>query len=136
MEAFDVSRYKLTERRIASLTLVIGAAAAAGAAYFSSLRMGAGILAGSMLAWLSFHWLETALDGLMRASTAKADSAQARVPMGSILKIMGRYALIAGAVCVIFFVFQVPIVSMLLGLCALGAATIVATLYELWHPAS
>jgi hypothetical protein len=136
MEALDVSRYKLTERRIASLTLVIGAAAAIGAACFYSLRMAGGILTGALLAWLSFHWLESALDGLMRASTATAGSAQARVPMGSVLKIMGRYALIAGAVCVIFFVFQVPIVSMLLGLCALGAATIVATLYELWHPAS
>ena len=136
MEALDVSRYKLTERRIAQLTLAIGAIAAAGAAYFSFVRMGAGILAGSVLAWISFHWLETALDGLVRASTAQADSAQARAPMGSILKILGRYALIAGAVCVIFFVFQVPVVSMLLGLCALGAATIVATLYELWHPAN
>ena len=136
MEALDLSGYKVTERRIAQLTLAIGAAAAAGAAYFSSLRMGAGILAGSVLAWISFHWLETALDGLMRASAAKADSAQASVPIGSILKIMGRYALIAGAVCVIFFVFQVPVVSMLLGLCALGAATIVATLYEIWHPAN
>ena len=136
MEALDLSGYKVTERRIAQLTLVIGALAAAGAAYFSSLRMGAGILAGALLSWISFRWLESALDGLVRASTAKADSEQARVPIGGILKIMGRYALIAGAVCVIFFVFQVPVVSMLLGLCALGAATIVATLYELWHPAN
>ena len=136
MEALDTSRYKLTERRIAQLTLAIGAVAAAGAAYFSSLRMGAGILAGALLAWLSFRWLESALDGLMRASVAKADSAQARAPIGSILKIMARYALIAGAVCVIFFVFKVPVVGMLLGLCALGAATIVATLYELLHPAA
>ena len=136
MEALDVSRYKLTERRIAQLTLAIGAMAAAGAAYFSSLRMGAGILAGSVLAWISFHWLETALDGLLRASTAQADSAQARAPIGAIVKILGRYALIAGAMCVIFFLFQVPVVGMLFGLCALGAATIVATLYELWHPAN
>jgi hypothetical protein len=136
MEALDVSRYKLTERRIAQLTLAIGATAAAGGVYFSSLRMGAGILAGSVLAWISFHWLESALDGLMRASTAKADSEQARVPLGSIFKIMARYALMAGAVCVIFLVFQVPVLGMLIGLCALGAATIVATLYELWHPAS
>jgi hypothetical protein len=136
MEALDVPRYKLTERRIAQFTLAIGATAAAGAAYFSSLRMGAGVLAGSVLAWISFQWLESAMDGLMRVSVAKADSPQARVPLGSIFKIMARYALIAGAVCVIFFVFQVPVLGMLLGLCALGAATIVATLCELWHPAN
>ncbi len=98
--------------------------------------MGAGILAGAVLAWISFRWLESALDGLVRASDRPSRLARRRACLGSILKIMGRYALIAGAVCVIFFVFQVPVVSMLLGLCALGAATIVATLYELWHPAN
>jgi hypothetical protein len=136
MEALNVSPYKLTERRIAYLTPAIGALASAGAAYFSSVRMGAGILVGALVAWLSFQWLESAMDGLARASTAKAGSEQAGVPTGAILKIFARYALMAGAVYVIFFVFHVPVVSMLLGLCALGAATVVATLYELWHPAN
>ena len=133
--AIDVARYKLTERRIAQLTLAIGAAASAATAYFSSVRMGAGILVGSLLAWISFQWLGSALDGLMQVSTAKAGSAQARVPMGSVLRILGRYALIGLVLYVTFFVFQVPVVSMLLGLCALGAATILATLYEILHPA-
>jgi len=145
METPDVGPYKLTERRIARLTLVIGALAAAASCYFSSLRMAAGILAGALLAWIGFHWLESALDGMVRASLAAADAPQARAPVdavsgrgmtGSILKIFGRYALIGGAVCVIFFVFRVPVISMLIGLCALGAATIAATLYELWHPAN
>lgn len=136
MEAPDVSPYKVTERRIARLTPVIGVIASACAAYFSSVRMGAGILAGALVAWISFHWLESALDGLVHVSTAKAGSEQAGVPMGAILKIFGRYALMAGAVYVIFFVFKVPVVSMLLGLCALGAATVVAVLYELWRPAN
>ena len=131
----DAARYKLTERRIAKLTLVIGATASIGAAGFVSIRMGAGILAGSLLAWISFHWLKSALDALMQVSTAKAGSPQASVPLGSVLRIVGRYALIGAVVYVIFFVFQVPVVSMLLGLCALGAATILATLYEILHPA-
>jgi hypothetical protein len=134
--ALDVSAYKLTERRIAQLTLVIGAAASAGAAYFSSLRMGAGILVGTVLAWISFQWLETALDALAQISTAKPDSARAGVPFTSILKFVGRYALIGAVVCVTFFVFDIPVVSILLGLCALGAATILATLYEILHHAS
>ena len=136
MEALNVSPYKLTERRIAYLTPAIGAIASVCAAYFSSIRMGAGILVGALVAWLSFRWLESAMDGLVRASTAKVGSEQASVPIGAILKIFARYALMAGAVYVIFFIFHVPVVSMLLGLCALGAATIVATLYELWHPAN
>jgi hypothetical protein len=132
----DVARYKLTERRIAQLTLAIGAVASAGAAAFVSIRMGAGILVGSLVAWISFQWLESALDSLMQVSTAQAGSAQARMPLGSIMKIVGRYVLIGAVVCVTFFVFQVPVVSMLLGLCALGAATILATLYEVFRPAA
>jgi hypothetical protein len=134
--ALDIAGYKLTERRIAQLTLVIGAVASVGAAYFSSLRMGAGILVGSVAAWISFHWLETALDALMQISTAQSDAARASVPFSSIFKFVGRYALIGAVVCVTFFVFDIPVVSILLGLCALGAATILATLYEILHHAS
>src|SRR5258708_2113392 len=134
--ALDIAGYKLTEKRIAQLTLVIGVAASAGAAYFFLTRMGAGILVGSVAAWISFRWLETALDALMQISTAKSDSARASVPFSSILKFAGRYALIGAVVCVTFFVFDIPVVSILLGLCALGAATILATLYEILHHAS
>jgi hypothetical protein len=136
MEALDVAPYKLTERRIARLTPLIGVIASACTAYFASVRMGAGILAGAMVAWIGFHWLESALDGLVRVSTAQAGSGEAGVPIGAILKIFGRYALMAGVVYVTFFIFKVPVVSLLLGLCALGAATVVAVLYELWRPAN
>ena len=45
-----------------------------------------------------------------------------------------RYALIALCVYVIFEYLKVPLVSMLAGLCALGAATLAASLYEILHP--
>jgi len=45
-----------------------------------------------------------------------------------------RYGLIALAVYVIFIYLRVPLVSMVVGLCALGAATIAASVYEIWHP--
>jgi hypothetical protein len=125
----------LTEKRIAQLTLLLGTIAALATGFFLSVRIGAGIFIGAILAWISFRWLESALDGLVAVSTAKADSPEARVPMSSILRIIGRYGLIAAVVCVTFFVFHIPILSMLLGLCALGAATLLATLYEVLHPA-
>jgi hypothetical protein len=136
MENPEISPYKVTERRIFWLTPVIGAVASLCGAYFFSLRMGAGILAGALVAWVSFHWLESAMDGMVRVSTAKAGSDDAGVPIGAILKIFARYALMAGVVYVIFFFFKVPVVSMLLGLCALGAATVVAVLFEFWSPAN
>jgi len=46
-----------------------------------------------------------------------------------------RYALIGVAVYVIFKTLRVPLVSMVVGLCALGAATIAASVYEILRPA-
>jgi small-conductance mechanosensitive channel len=135
MATLSAAQYQLTERRIAQLTLILGAVASAGACWLFSVRVGAGILVGAVLAWLNFRWLEGAMDGLVRASTARADSAEARLPLGSVFLLIARYALIAGAVYVICSVFKVPILSMLVGLCALGAATISASLYEILSPA-
>src|SRR5579862_522899 len=135
METIEVARYRLTERRIAQLTLVLGVAAAAGAGLLFSIRAGVGVLIGSMLAWLSFHWLEGAMDALVQVSTAKEGASEVRVPLGSMFRLFGRYALIAAAVYAIFTLFNVPVLSMLVGLCALGAATICASLYEVMRSA-
>jgi len=42
--------------------------------------------------------------------------------------------LIAFAVYVIFVFLRIPILSMIVGLCALGAATIAASVYEILRP--
>jgi hypothetical protein len=136
METLDRPQSELTERRIARLTLAVGGLAAVGAGWLFSIRVGAGVLLGSLLAWIGFRWLESGLDALVRVSTARAaDSAKAGVPLGAVWKLLARYALIVAAVYVTFSLFQIPVLSMLVGLCALGAATILATLYEILHPA-
>jgi small-conductance mechanosensitive channel len=131
METVETPQYQLTERRIAQLTLLLGAAAAVAGWALYSLRVGAGVLVGAALAWVNFRWLAGALDGLVDASAATGDPAKAQVPLSSIFKMGGRYVLIAAAVYVIFSVFHIPVVSMLVGLCALGAATMVASLGEI-----
>jgi CHASE2 domain-containing sensor protein len=45
-----------------------------------------------------------------------------------------RYSLIALIVYVIFVYLHIPLVSMLVGLCALGAAAIAASVYEIFRP--
>jgi small-conductance mechanosensitive channel len=135
METADAAQYELTERRIAWLTLVVGALAAAGASYLFTIRVGAGVLIGAVLAWINFRWLEHALIAVTRASIAQAGSPQARVPVLSYLGMIARYALIAGAVYVIFSRLQIPVLSMLVGLCALGVAAITATVWEVVSPA-
>jgi small-conductance mechanosensitive channel len=133
METVDSAPYALTERRIARLTLLLGGIASAGACFLFSVRVGAGVLVGALLAWVNFRWLKNALDAVARVSTAQAEPSKARVPLGSMFGLIGRYFLIAVSVCVIFIFFRIPVLSMLVGLCALGAATIGASLYEVFQ---
>ncbi len=75
------------------------------------------------------------MDSVTRASTAQAGSPEARVPVTSYLGIIARYALIAAVVYVIFSRLQISVLSMLVGLCALGVSAMFASLWEVLSPA-
>ena len=123
-----------TEKRIAWLTLVIGATAAIVTGISYRWIWAAGLLIGSVLAYLNFRWLARGMDALVAASTAQAGAAKTRVPVGTYFRALFRYGLIAVSVYVIFKVLSIPLVSMVLGLLALGAAAVAASVYEVWHP--
>jgi len=125
----------LTERRISWLTLLIGALAGAASLALRHRAWAVGLILGAALAWLNFRWLRRGLDGLMLASTAQQGHAKPKVPLVSYALAMLRYALIGLAVYVIFEYLHIPLASMVVGLCALGAAAITASVYEIWHPA-
>jgi hypothetical protein len=125
----------VTERRISRLTLLIGLIAALLVALFRDRLWGVGLAIGAVLAWLNFRWLSKGLDALVVASTAQAGKEEPAVPLLSYFGMVFRYGLIALAVYVIFIYLRVPLVSMIVGLCALGAATVVASVYEILHPA-
>jgi hypothetical protein len=124
----------LAERRISWLTLLIGSLAALLVALFRDRLWGAGLAIGALLAWLNFRWLSKGLDALVVASTAQAGEEKPVVPILTYFAMLFRYGLIALAVYVIFIYLRVPLVSMVVGLCALGAATIAASVYEILHP--
>ena len=130
----DVSRPLQSEKRISQLTLVLGALAGLPVAYFRGGHWGAGIMAGAVLAWFNFRWLKQGMDALTSAATAQATQEKVRVPVGTYFKALFRYGLIALAVYVIFEYLNVPILSMVLGLCALGAATIAVSVHEILRP--
>ena len=88
---------------------------------------------GAVLAWLNFRWLRRGLDALVSASTAQAGVEKPRVPLGAYFAAVFRYGLIALIVYVIFKVLAIPLASMVVGMCALAAAAIAASVYELWH---
>jgi small-conductance mechanosensitive channel len=123
-----------TERRIAWLTLAIGAVAALAAGLSYRWIWAAGLLIGAILAWLNFRWLRRGMDALVEAANAQAGATKTRVPIGTYFRALFRYGLIAFIVYVIFKFLGIPLVSMVLGLLALGAAAITASMYEVWHP--
>jgi small-conductance mechanosensitive channel len=133
-EAQELAVYARTEQRIAWLTLALGSAAALSAAILRHLAWAEGLAIGAVLAWLNFRWLKRGLDALVTVSVAQEGRAKPRVPLGTWFRMIFRYALIALSVYVIFEYLKVPLVSMLAGLCALGAATLAESLYEILHP--
>ena len=126
--------YAAAEKWIAHLTLLLGVLAAISVSCFYETTWGTGIFAGAILAWFNFRWLRQGADALTTAFTARADQRNSRVPIAAYFKALFRYGLIALAVYVIFKYLNVPILSMILGLCALGAATLVVSVYEILHP--
>ncbi len=127
---------RATERRIAWLTIGFGVAAGAVAALLRAWSWAAGLIIGAALAWFNFRWLRRGVDALVLASAAQAGAEKPQVPPGTYAKMAFRYALIALTVYVIFRFLNIPLASMVAGLCALGAATIAASVYEIWRPAN
>ena len=124
-----------TERRIAWLTPLIGAVAAIPVYFVHRGDWALGLFLGSLLAWLNFHWLRRGMDALAAGSVAQQGLPQPKVPLWTYFAAAFRYGLLAIAVYVIFIYLHVPLVSLILGLCALGAAAVAASVWEILHPA-
>ena len=123
-----------TEKRIAWLTLIFGAIATIAALLLRQQRWAIGLAIGTALGWLNFHLLGSGLDALVLQSLAQRERKKVQVPLTTYLGIAFRYALIGLAVYVIFIYLHVPLVSLILGLCALAAAAITASVWEILQP--
>jgi len=120
-----------TEGRIGWLTLILGAVAVIAASIMGARAWASGLAVGAVLAWLNFRWLGRGLDALVAASTAQQGHERPQVPWWTYLLTLFRYALIGLTVYVIFVYRNIPLASMVVGLCALAAAAIVASVWEL-----
>lgn len=123
-----------TERRIGWLTLVLGFAAAAVFAFLRRYQWAIGLGIGTALAWLNFRWLRRGLDSLVAASTAQEGREKPRVPSSSYFAALFRIGLLALSVFLLYNYLHVPLGSMLVGMCALAAAAIAASVWEILRP--
>lgn len=132
--------------RIQLLTLGFGAGVAVVALALHRMDWAKGLLCGAALGWLNFRWLQSGIRGLFDSAIARAKA----VPEGSeapvtnanpvtsgmirAFSLLFRYALVAAGVYVIFIYLHVPLVSIGLGLCALVAAIVAASVWEALQP--
>jgi hypothetical protein len=119
-----------TIRRVALLTPIFGIAAGIFASFLHRWDWAEGLILGSCLGWLNFHWLKRGVKAITSAAAAQAGVEKPRGTSATYLAAAFRYALIGLSVYVIFKYLHVPLVSIVLGLCALAAAIIVASVWE------
>jgi hypothetical protein len=134
--------------RIAALTLGFGLAAATAALAMQRLDWAKGLAGGAVLGWLNFRWLSRGIRATLLAASPEAGvpsegvegtakSAKSRTSVaGTQLAMVFRYALVAAGVYVIFVYLHVPLISIGLGLCALVAAIMAASVWEVLKPES
>ncbi len=137
-------------QRIAWFTVGFGFAGAAVAFAMHRPDWAKGIVCGTVLGWLNFRWLKRGMRAMVQSvsknatPTSSGDAPEAIENRGDVkssamptyLLMAFRYILLAFGVYVIFNYLHVPLVSIGLGLCALGAATIAASVWEVAKPAS
>ena len=121
-----------TEARISWLTLIFGAAASTAAVAAGNRAWACGLAVGAVLAWLNFRWLGRGLDALVVASAAQHGQQKPQVPWWAYVLAAFRYALIGLTVYVIFIYRNIPLASMITGLCALAVAAIAASMWEIF----
>lgn len=120
-----------TVRRVAYLTLFFGIIAGLVAAFLHRWDWSGGLVLGSGLGWLNFRWLRRGVEALTSAASSQPGSEKRRGSAATYLAALLRYALIGLSVYVIFKYLHVPLVSIVLGLCALAAAIIAASVWEI-----
>lgn len=116
---------------MAMLTLGIGAVTAMIVALAGAWRWGAGILLGALLAWVNFLWIEQALVAVSKVAQAQAGGPKPRISFWVWVKLFSRYGVIAVLLYTAWAIFHIPVVGMLAGLCALGAAVMAEGIYEI-----
>jgi hypothetical protein len=120
-----------TVRRISWLTLAIGLAAALGTEIVSRRwRWAAGLCVGTVLGWLNFRLLRRGAESLVAAAALQTGE-KPRMSFGVAVL---RYALMGLSVYVIFKYLHLPLVSIVVGLCAFGVATIAGSIWAILNP--
>jgi hypothetical protein len=109
----------LSHGRILKLMALIGLGGGVLGAAFISAAFGAGVIAGTVLAFVNYYWLQHSLKNLFAAATETGER-----PRLLGLKYLGRYAVLAAVVAALYISDLVSITGLILGIGSFGIAVI------------
>ncbi|MGD9561693.1 MAG: ATP synthase subunit I [Pyrinomonadaceae bacterium] len=117
----------LSHGRILKLMALIGLAGAIVGGIFVSTAFGAGVIIGTLLAFVNYYWLKHSLN---KVFSAAAESGERPRFLG--LKYIGRYLVIAAIVAVLYATGAVSIVGLILGMGSFGFAVVFEGLFNIF----
>lgn len=109
----------LSNRRILWLMGVVGAAGSIAGTIFDSIDFGAGILLGTIFAFLNYVWLRSTLVSIFAAA---AGGERPRMLVG---KYFLRYLAFGTVIAAVYIAGWVPIAALILGMAAFGFAVVI-----------
>lgn len=125
--------YTAAERRIEYFAAGIGVAGTLAALIFWGVRPGIGVAVGAAVSWLNYRWMRLGVATMSRLTKAQAANEKVRIPPGTYLRSIGRYALLAIGAYVILHFFSLPIVSLLAGFSAVLAGVLAEAIGQLFR---
>ncbi|MGH9432735.1 MAG: ATP synthase subunit I [Terriglobia bacterium] len=111
------------ERRILRWMIIVGALASAAVAIFFHARFAAGVAAGAAISVLGYFWLMEAMAGAL-------SSGRTRITKGLVLKLILRYPMLLGALCIFYRTNWLPTAAVLAGLFVPLAGGVAECLYQ------
>ncbi|PYU14099.1 MAG: hypothetical protein DMG37_08470 [Acidobacteria bacterium] len=120
-----------TVRRITYLIPAFGVAAGLGASLLGRSDWAEGLVFGSGLAWLNFWWMKRGVEAFTSHAAGPGAGEKLKRQGATLLALVFRYALIGLALYAIFSYLHVPLLSIVIGLCAFAGATITASVWEI-----
>jgi ATP synthase I chain len=128
----DHEQHAKFSRRLEGWTIALGLSAALSTAFLKSARAGCGVAIGTLLAWLNYRWLDQGVGALVASASAQEGIPSPRVPAAVYWKFTTRYLLMGLVIYASVHFFDVPLLSLLAGLLALGAGAMAEGLYEVF----
>jgi energy-converting hydrogenase Eha subunit A len=108
-----------THSRILKIMAILGVLGSVVGSVFVSLAFGIGILLGVGLSFGNYYWLRYSLRKVF------AEAVEGEKPRLSVLRYITRYLAIAAVIALIYVTGVLPIVAVILGLCAFAFAVVI-----------